>query len=198
MRGAVSIVILVSGILSGTWKVGVGQECGDCFNQGGPSHHSVQVVRSCAETPLVSISAGFSFVDTCLHCADGTSSWMFWTRLETNVFRELGGLLSQHKTMDESLQAYMVLIWRICEQYFSNCLIILANHFSCLFLLRSYVLLPCRVFLVPLRAISTSNHCTKHHRSLLIYMLAIACPPMWSPCNHYIIDHTYCNGSITD
>jgi len=60
--GSARTTALVSGMRFGTWNCGVGHEDGYCLTQDGPSHHSLQLVRLLADTPLLSISVGFSVV----------------------------------------------------------------------------------------------------------------------------------------
>ena len=82
-----------------------GHSCSGWESQGGPCHQISDSRSSCAGTPLLAWSAGFRAEGTCLHGQSGSASWICATRLASKSLSLHGIVLSQCKTMVESVQA---------------------------------------------------------------------------------------------
>lgn len=90
----------------------------------GPFHHKDLVLSTDGSLPLDKRSAGFSALETCLHLAALVYSCTSPTLFLTNVLRENGGVPSQDKTIEESVQRLTVKMSRLRP------LVILSTNFA--------------------------------------------------------------------
>lgn len=77
----------------------------------GPCHQSSLCFHWSTEIPLKIISAGFSFDDTCRQTTPCDNSWIFVIRLATYVFLMFGDVAIQLRTIVESLNRKIFLIF---------------------------------------------------------------------------------------